>query len=295
MTIEKREYELMREDILALLSEVAAVYTESGGSQLTVVIYGGASTVLRHDFRKTAHDIDYTFREPVNPASAKLFAECVTAVGNRHRFPPKWMHGMPYLWEEPCYQKNLRRHTELLTGWPARKAGAVTFLIQDDEWFLAESLCYFRRQKRDAENILGFLQEERARGRFLTRENIRQFVLNVYDGKKQCSWEGEALLRLLGPETDLASLRNWHQRRAAYYRKLYGYLDWVIFPRCSRNYDACRICRYECMAWETKADMLRTFEVYDVSVPDPITTHLARHFFDSKYTAMSENADASVG
>lgn len=52
---------------MAYLSEVAAEYTKRGGAPLAVVVYGSASAVLRHEFRGTTHDIDYSIPEPSIP------------------------------------------------------------------------------------------------------------------------------------------------------------------------------------------------------------------------------------
>ena len=134
------ENKFTRADIAALLSEVAAEYTAKGGPPVSVVIHGGASATLRHDFRKTTHDIDYALLEP-----SSLFADCVASVGQRHALFPRWMHPMPQFSEMPRYRENFRRHVEPLTGFLTGTDGTVSFSAQDDAWLIVHSLYFFRR------------------------------------------------------------------------------------------------------------------------------------------------------
>ena len=276
------ENEFTRADIAALLSEVAAEYTAKGGPPLSVVIHGGASAVLRHDFRKTTHDIDYAL-----PEQSPLFADCVASVGQRHGFFPRWMHPMPQFSETPRYRENLRRHVEPLAGFLTGTDGTVSFSAQDDAWLLVHSFYFFRRYKRDAENILGILQEERTRGRFLSMEELRRTIREVYGGDVRCSWEGEALLPALGPDADLSSLLALHKRRTEYYKGLYGFLYGFLRLKCSGSGDdAEKIVLWESVSWQTETDIRNTLAEYGVSLSPQITGHIARQLFAPEYISL---------
>ena len=276
------ENRFTRSDIVALLSEVASEYTAKGGPPVSVVIYGGASVTLRHDFRKTTHDIDYALLEP-----SSLFEDCVASVGQRHDLFPRWMHSMPQISETPRYRENFRRHVEPLTGLFTGTDSTVSFYAQDDAWLLVHSFYFFRRYKRDAENILGILQEERPRGRFLSVEELRRTIQEVYGEDTRCSWEGEALLAALGPDADLSSLLALHKRRMEYYKGLYEFLYGFLRLKCSKSRDdAEKIVLWESVSWRTEADIRDSLAEHGVSLSPRITGHFARQLFSPVYIPM---------
>ena len=178
-----REIFFTRDAISALLAEVASAYDKRGGSPLTVLIYGGAALTLRHDFRSGAHDIDYALLE-----KSPLFAECVDTVGQQHGFFPRWMHPLKFFKTIPHFSENCRRHTHKL---PCNSSN-VTFLVQDDDWQLANRLCWFRRyRKTDGEDLLELLRMRKEDA----VQSAPKIVQEIFGGKVGCSSDGMMILR----------------------------------------------------------------------------------------------------
>ena len=289
--IGRGEQGFRREEIVALLSEVAAEYAARGGSPIPVVVYGSASVVLRHEFRRTTNDIDYML-----PVPSPLFEDCVAAVGRRHDFFPRWMHLPPPPWKEPRHRENLRRHVAPLPDFPEGAGEKVSFLAQDDEWLLARSLCCLRRYKRDAENILGILREERPRGKFQTSEALRQTIREVYGEDADCGWEGQALLSGLGPDADLAALLPYHRERATFYRNLYRCLILLLRVKGRKaGIDTGKLALWESLAWQTEADIRASLSDYGISLPEAILAHIARQMFAPEHLPMLPAFDFGKG
>ena len=174
--------------------------------------------------------------------------------------------------------------------WPlcriSRRA-PVSFLAQDDEWLLARSLCCLRRYKRDAENILGILQEERPRGKFLTAEALRQIIREVYGEDADCGWEGQALLSGLGPDADIAALLPYHRERAAFYGNVYRWLDPLLRVKGRKaGIDTGKLAIWESLAWQTEADIRASFSEYGISFPAAIIAHIVRQMFAPEHLPM---------
>ena len=167
--------------------------------------------------------------------------------------------------------------------------GVVAWFLQDDEWLLAASLCYLRRYNRDAGNIIGILMEERPRGRFLSADDLRRTVWEVYGGDMKWGWEGEALLALLGPEADLRELFAFHRRRTEeYYKDFYRFFSEFVRAKCADARIAARIWAFESLAWRKKEDILRTFAAHGMSLSPKIASHFARHLFETEYASMCQ-------
>jgi hypothetical protein len=264
-----REIFFTRAAISALLAEVAADYDERGGLPLTVLIYGGAAITLRHDFRAGAHDIDYAILE-----ESPLFAECVDAVGQRHGFFPRWMHTQDFFKALPHFLENFHRHADKLPC----KSSAVTFLVQDDDWQIANRLCWFRRYRQtDGKDLLELLR--------VRKESISQcvpeIVQDIFGGESGCSPDGMMILSAIENGADFSELAERLAERASYYEKIYQ----VLIPLLKRKDTAAAddIFFWESRNWQSEEDFRTSLCRHKFDLPPIIANHIARVMFQPEY------------
>ena len=264
-----REIFFNKEAITALLSEVAVAYDEKGGSPLTVLIYGGAAITLRHDFRAGAHDIDYAFLE-----DSPLFAECVDAVGQRHGFFPRWMHPLNFFKTIPHFSENCHRHTYKQ---PCNSSN-LTFLVQDDDWQLANRLCWFRRyRKTDGEDLLEFLRMRKEDA----VQSAPKIVQEIFGGEIGCSSDGMMILSALKNGMDFSDLAEKLAARADYYYKIYQVLFPLLRKKDSSAADAIDYMESRC--WQGEEDFHASLCRHKIDLPPIIANHIARVMFRPEY------------
>ena len=271
---ENREYKFTREDITALLCEVAAQYARRNGPPLKVLIYGGAAVTLRHKFRTATHDIDYALWEP-----SPLFEDCVAAVGEKYSLFPRWMHSLEQFTSAPRFRENFCRHADALRL--DAEPGNLSFLVQDSDWQLAHKLCWFRRdRKNDGRDIVGIL-----RGRDGdAAKQVSKSVQDVFGEDATFDTDGTMLLDALEQGINLDELAVRLDRRALYYEKVYSYL----FPLLSLKDDSAaqKICWGESLFWRTEEDILTSLARYGVHLPSIIVNHTARVMFKPEFWIM---------
>ena len=264
-----REMTFTRDAIKALLAEVAAEYDGRGDAPLKVLIYGGAAVTLRHDFRARAHDIDYALLE-----ESPLFAECVDAVGQRHGFFPRWMHTLDFFKAMPHFLENCHRHTDELPG----ISSAITYLVQDDDWQLANRLCWFRRyRKKDGEDLLELLQMRKEN----TVQSVSRIVQEIFGGEVGYSSDGMMILSALESGTDFSSLAEKLTARASYYDKIYSFLNPLLRKKDSATADA--IDHRESRCWQNPEDFRASLCRHKIDLPPVIVNHIARVMFQPEY------------
>ena len=264
-----REIFFTRETISSLLTEVAAAYDEGGGPPLKVLIYGGAAITLRHDFRAGAHDIDYALLE-----DSPLFAECVDAVGQRHGFFPRWMHPLNFFKTIPHFLDNCRRHTHKLSC----NSSNVTFLLQDDDWQLANRLCWFRRyRKTDGEDLLELLRMRKGD----TVQSALKIVQEIFGGKVGCSSDAMMILSALKNGADFSDLAERLAARASYYEKIYQVLFPLLRKKDSAAADAIDYMESRC--WQSEEDFHASLCRHKIDLPPIIANHIARVLFQPEY------------
>ena len=264
-----REIFFTRDAISALLAEVASAYDKRGGSPLTVLIYGGAALTLRHDFRSGAHDIDYALLE-----KSPLFAECVDTVGQQHGFFPRWMHTQDFFKALPHFLENFHRHADKLPC----ESPSLTFLMQDDDWQLANRLCWFRRYRQtDGEDLLELLRmREKSTAQF-----VPEIVKEIFGGEIGCSPDGMMILSALKNGADFSELAERLAERASYYEKIYQ----VLIPLLKREDAAAAddIFFWESRNWQSEEDFRASLCRHKIDLPPVIANHIARVMFQPEY------------
>ncbi len=264
-----REIFFNKEAITTLLAEVAAEYDGRGGAPLKVLIYGGAAVTLQHDFRAGAHDIDYALLE-----DSPLFAECVDAVGQRHGFFPRWMHTLDFFKTMPHFLENCRRHTHKLP-WDSSN---LTFLVQDDDWQLANRLCWFRRyRKTDGEDLLELLRMRKGDA----VQSAPKIVQEIFGGKVGCSSDAMMILSALKNGADFSDLTERLAARAFYYEKIYQVLFPLLRKKDSAAADA--IDHMESRCWQSEEDFRASLCRHKFDLPPIIANHIARVMFRPEY------------
>lgn len=268
---ENRENIFTREDITALLCEVAAQYARRNGPPLNVLIYGGAAAALRHRFRTAAHDIDYAPWE-----ASSLFADCVDAVGERYGLFPRWMHRLEHFTSSPRYRENFYLHTDALRL--DAESGNLSFLVQDSDWQLARKLCWFRRdRKNDGLDIVGILQERDGDA----AKQVSRIVRDVFGEGAEFSTDGTMLLAALERGVGLGELAARLEKRARYYENVYSYL-FLLLSR--KDVSAAReICWMESLFWRTEEDVQTTLSRHRINLPSIIVNHIARVMFKPEF------------
>ena len=264
-----REIFFTRDAITTLLAEVAAEYDGRGGAPLKVLIYGGAAVTLRHDFRAGAHDIDYALLE-----ESPLFAECVDAVGQRHGFFPRWMHTLGFFKTIPHFLENCRCHADELPGISSN----LTYLVQDDDWQLANRLCWFRRyRKTDGEDLLELLRMRKGDA----VQSAPKIVQEIFGGKVGCSSDAIMILSALKNGADFSDLAERLAARASYYEKIYQVLFPLLRKKDSAAADA--IDHMESRCWQSEEDFHASLCRHKIDLPPIIANHIARVMFRPEY------------
>ena len=268
---ENRENKFTREDITALLCEVAAQYARRNGPPLNVLIYGGAAAALRHKFRTAAHDIDYAPWE-----TSSLLTDCVDAVGKRHGLFRRWMHRLDHFASSPRFRENFYHHADALRL--DTELGNLSFLVQDSDWQLARKLCWFRRdRKNDGLDIVGILQERDADA----PKQVSRIVRDVFGEGTACSTDGTMLLAALKRGVNLGELAARLDRRARYYEKVYSCL-FLLLSR--KDVSAAReICWMESLFWRTEEDVQSTLARHGINLSPIIVNHIARVMFEPEF------------
>ena len=264
-----REIFFTRDAISALLAEVASVYDERGGSPLTVLIYGGAAVTLRHDFRAGSHDIDYALLE-----ESPLFAKCVDAVGQRHGLFSRWMHTQEFFKSMPHFRENFHRHADKLPC----KSSNITFLVQDDDWLLANRLCWFRRYRQtDGNDLLELLW---VRKESIT-QSVPEIVQDILGGENCYSSDGMMILSALENGADFSDLAEKLAARASYYEKIYQVLIPLLKRKDAAAADA--IDFWESRCWQGEEDFRASLRRHKIDLPPIIANHIARIMFQPDY------------
>ena len=264
-----REIFFTRDAIKAILAEVAAEYDGRGGAPLKVLIYGGAAVTLRHDFRAGAHDIDYALLE-----KSPIFAECVDAVGQRHGFFPRWMHTLDFFKTIPHFLENCRCHADELPGISSN----LTYLVQDDDWQLANRLCWFRRyRKTDGEDLLELLQMRKEDA----VQSAPKIVQEIFGGEVGYSSDGMMILSALESGTDFSILAEKLTARANYYEKIYTYMNPLLRKKDSAAADA--IDHWESRCWQGPDDFRASICQHKIDLPPIIVNHMTRVMFQPEY------------
>lgn len=271
---ENRENKFMREDITALLCEVATQYAKLNGPPLKVLIYGGAAVTLRHRFRTTTHDIDYAPWE-----ASSLFENCVETVRRRYGLFPRWMHSLDRFMSAPRFRENFCHHADALRL--DAEFGNLSFLVQDSDWQLANKLCWFRRDRtNDGLDIVGIMQERDGDA----AGQVSRIVRDVYGEGAICSSDGTMLTAAL-ERVNLDELAVRLDRRARYYEKVYRYLFPIL--RASGFSDAYEIYWTESLFWRTEEDIKTTLAQRRIDLPPIIVKHIARVMFKPEFWDIS--------
>lgn len=264
-----REIFFTRDAIKALLAEVAAAYDERGGAPLRVLIYGGAAVTLRHGFRVGAHDIDYALLE-----ESPLFAECVDAIGQRHGFFPRWMHTLDFFKTMPHFLENCHHHADELLSISSN----LTYLVQDDDWQLANRLCWFRRyRKNDGEDLMELLQMREES----TAQSVSKIVQEIFGGEVGYSSDGMMILSALESGADFSSIAEKLTARASYYDKIYSFLNPLLRKKDSAAADA--IDHRESRCWQGPDDFRASICRHKIDLPPVIVNHMTRVMFQPEY------------
>lgn len=160
-----------KEDINYYLNELAKILSKKIGKGRTVeiVIVGGASILINHNFRTSSSDIDYTSEQ-------NIVKECINEVADKFDLDNGWMNNdfvrtnsYSYkLYEFSVYYKTFQHC--LIVRTVAR------------EYLLATKLMSFRLYKNDLSDIISIIQEEKEKGNYITFDIINNAVTNLYGG-----------------------------------------------------------------------------------------------------------------
>ena len=268
---EERENKFTREDIIALLCEVATQYAERNGSPLKVLIYGGAAVTLRHKFRTATHDIDYCTLE-----TSSLFADCVETVGKKRGLDSRWMHSLEQFKSAPNFRENFCRHADALHL--DAEFRNLSFLVQDSDWQLVHKLCYFRRdRKNDGLDTLRILKERDGDA----SKQIFRIMRDVFGESVVCDPDGTMLIAILERGVNIDELVVRFDKRTQYYEKVYEFLFYLLSLK--DVYAAQEICWKESLFWRTEEDIKTSLSQHGINLPLIIIKHIARVMFKPEF------------
>lgn len=143
-------FSISKDSIDHLLFEVAKEYKKIArkyAEPINMIIVGGGSILLLHNFRSISDDIDSIVY------GNSVFDEAIKNVANRNGLPYDWINS-----DFVCtssYSKNL----PLVAKTYKKYCNILTVSIVDDEYLVAMKLASFRSYKHDKSDIIGILKD----------------------------------------------------------------------------------------------------------------------------------------
>lgn len=162
---------LDRKTLDQLLNELAKDLkrsTPKGQNLYEIVIVGGASIVINHDFRPSTRDVDAWF------LSSEILISSIRQIGKRYGLSERWLNAdfvqsksfSKQLREVSVYYKTFQRILEVRV---VRGADLI-----------AMKLVAGRKYKNDLSDIVGILMEYDRQGEWITLEMINESIIKLY-------------------------------------------------------------------------------------------------------------------
>ncbi len=176
------EHEITKENIDIYLKDLAKTYKKlTGGKALAeIIIVGGGAILLNHDFRNATQDLDAWID------SVSAMRDAIGQVSDRYGLPVDWIN---------TDFKNTASYSDKLqevSTYYKTFSNVVEIRLIPDEYIIAMKMVSGRDYKHDYSDIIGIIEEDKAKGNPITHEQIENAVVTLYerlDVASQKSWE----------------------------------------------------------------------------------------------------------
>lgn len=149
-------HNIHKDEIDHLLFEVAKQYKKicrNHSEPVMMVIVGGGSILLNHNFRNTSYDIDSLIY------GNSAFKEAIKDVANKNDLPYDWINSDFETTES--YSQDLAKVAKLHKTF----CNVLSVYVVDDEYLVAMKLRAFRSYKHDKSDIVGVLKDMHDEGK----------------------------------------------------------------------------------------------------------------------------------
>jgi len=189
-----------KENIEIYLNDFAEEYKKltKEKQSLKIVLVGGASVLINHNFRKSTNDIDYS-----NPQSS-IIDKAVEKTANKYGLFKNWLNN--------DFRKTSSYSDKIdeISVFYKKISDIVEIRTISPEYLIVMKLMAFRDNKHDQSDIAGILMECKENGKPLNIENIKNAAVTLYGNIDKL------------PKESLIMLNNLFERNN--YKKDYLYL-----------------------------------------------------------------------
>lgn len=159
-----------KDNLEVYLKALAKEYRKLGGKSVPaeIVLIGGASVLINYGFRDMTTDIDAVIR------AASTMKDAINHVSDEYGLPNGWLN--EDFKETSSYTPKLLQYSIFYKEY----YGVMAVRTVSAEHLIAMKLMAGRQYKNDLSDIIGILAEHQKTGRPITKEMVREAVVDLY-------------------------------------------------------------------------------------------------------------------
>jgi len=160
-----------KENLDNFLKELSKEYRKQSGLKTPgeIILVGGASILLRYNFRASTSDVDAVI------IASNAMKDAINITSEKFNLPNGWLNSdfkNSTSFSDKLY--NVSKHYR-------KYSNVLEIRIIDDEYLLAMKLKSFRNYKHDLSDVIGILHEHKINNNEIILENIKKAVEYLYN------------------------------------------------------------------------------------------------------------------
>ncbi len=161
---------MTHDNIEKYLKDLAKEYKRltHGNADAEIVIAGGGSVLLNHDFRDTTNDLDAII------GSDSAMKEAISIIADRYELPPDWINS------DFKYTSSFSKRLREVSVHYRTFSNILDVRTVPDKYIVAMKLESGREYKHDLSDIIGILKENAESGTPITKEDIDGAISELY-------------------------------------------------------------------------------------------------------------------
>lgn len=191
-----------KENLNTYLKELAKEFRKTSGknAKAEIVLVGGAAVLANYSFRDGTMDIDAAIHAP---SSIK---DAIIRVSDKFNFPNDWIN------TDFMRTKSYSHKVDEYSTYYREFSNVLTVRTIKAEYLIAMKLVSNRTYKNDNSDIIGILKEQSEIGKPITKDMIKDAVIQMYGDYDILSDESKAIIENISENDDLDDKYNKTRR-----------------------------------------------------------------------------------